>query len=255
MNEIKLFEDLPLVSITKAQLDKISERLPELFRAKSIIGKSTSQTSYTLQTLNMIDDSPMSRMKQCLSNIEHKYQAVQEAYYKIQENRVKIKEWHKTNNEMSRVKIRKTEAEISSLYQSMENALRIVGTFQAMYEQIRVSNKIPENWNESDYEEQEIANMIRKSFRLGIQDVSAYGRVSKASVEYWEQLGIHPQLAESYVRKYLQEMQQLIDNNKVITVEKMYGFLDYMAITFKDSFNFVLNRIGLKEIGSEDFRI
>ena len=86
MNEIKLksFSDnLPVKAITKNQLEKIESRLPELYRAKAIIGHSTSQASYALQTLTMLDDSPMSRMKQCLSNIEHKYQAVRESYFKI----------------------------------------------------------------------------------------------------------------------------------------------------------------------------
>ena len=97
--------------------------------------------------------------------------------------------------------------------------------------------------------------MVRKSFRLGIQDITAYGRPSKASVEYWEQLGIHPQSAEAHVRNYLTQIQQIIEGGKEPTVESMYEFLDGMAIRFKDSFKFVLNRIGLDELGSEDFRI
>jgi len=94
MNEIKLktFSDnLPVKAITKDQLAKIESRLPELHRAKAIIGHSTSQASYALQTLNMLDDSPMSRMKQCLSNIEHKYQAVREAYFNIEKRQVRNK--------------------------------------------------------------------------------------------------------------------------------------------------------------------
>jgi hypothetical protein len=49
MNGIKLktFKDnLPENAITKNQLEKIESRLPELHRAKAIIGHSTSQASY-----------------------------------------------------------------------------------------------------------------------------------------------------------------------------------------------------------------
>ena len=70
MNDIQLktFSDsLPVKVITKNQLEKIESRLPELHRAKAIIGHSTSQSSYALQTLNMLDDSAFSRLKQCLS--------------------------------------------------------------------------------------------------------------------------------------------------------------------------------------------
>jgi hypothetical protein len=59
------------------------------------------------------------------------------------------------------------------------------------------NNNIPENWTEKDYEKQEIAHMVRSSFRIAIQDLSAIGRVSKAAVEYWEQLGIHPQIGRT----------------------------------------------------------
>jgi len=259
MNEIKLktFSDnLPAKAITKNQLAKIESRLPELHRAKAIIGHSTSQASYALQTLTMLDDSPMSRMKQCLSNIEHKYQAVREAYFKIENDKLKIKEIdsNKPVTESGRLKIRELETSIESVQNGMGNALREVGLFQDMYEAIRKSNNIPEVWTEHDYEKQEIANMIRRSFRLGIQSLTA-GGISVACVEFWEQLGIHPTSGEAHCRNYLQQVQKLISEGKEPDVRVMYEFLDGMAERFKDSYKFALDRIGLKELGSEEFRV
>jgi len=259
MNEIKLktFKDnLPENAITKNQLAKIESRLPELHRAKAIIGHSTSQASYALQTLNMLDDSPMSRMKQCLSNIEHKYQAVREAYFKIENLKLEIKdlESNKPVTESSRLKIRENETSIESIQNGMGNALREIGMFQDMYDAIRKSNNIPEVWTEHDYEKQEIANMVRRSFRIGIQSLSN-GALSIAAVEFWEQLGIHPQSAEAHCRNYLGQVQKIISDGKEPDVRVMYEFLDGMAERFKDSYKFALDRIGLKELGSEEFRI
>jgi len=259
MNEIKLktFKDnLPENAITKNQLAKIESRLPELHRAKAIIGHSTSQASYALQTLNMLDDSPMSRMKQCLSNIEHKYQAVREAYFKIENLKLEIKdlESNKPVTESSRLKIRENETSIESIQNGMGNALREIGMFQDMYDAIRKSNNIPEVWTEHDYEKQEIANMVRRSFRIGIQSLSN-GALSIAAVEFWEQLGIHPQSAEAHCRNYLGQVQKIISEGKEPDVRVMYEFLDGMAERFKDSYKFALDRIGLKELGSEEFRI
>jgi len=259
MNEIilKTFSgNLPTTAITKNQLEKIESRLPELFRAKSIIGHSHSQASYTLQTLTMLDDSAFSRMKQCISQIEHKYQAVREAYFNIEKKKLEIKELqsNKPVSELSKLKIREYEIGIESTQNSMGNALREIGMFQDMYEAIRKSNNIPEVWTEHDYEKQEIANMLRRSFRLGIQNISSNGRVSVASVEFWEQLGIHPQSAEAHCRNYLQQVNNLIKEDKEPDVRVMYEFLDGMAERFKDSYKFALDRIGLKEIGSEEFR-
>lgn len=253
--QLKTFSDnLPSQAITKNQLEKIESRLPELHRAKAIIGHSTSQASYALQTLNMLDDSAYSRMKQCLSNIEHKYQAVREAYFKIEKKKLEIKDLRNNLDEESRLKIRENETSIESIQNSMGNALREIGMFQDFYENIRKSNNIPEQWTEHDYEKQEIANMVRKSFRLGIQTISNSHSVSIAVVEFWEQLGIHPQTAEAHCRNYLNQVQKIISDGKEPDVRVMYEFLDGMAEKFKDSYKFALDRIGLKELGSEDFR-
>jgi len=259
MNEIKLktFSDnLPTTAITKNQLEKIESRLPELYRVKAIIGHSHSQASYTLQTLTMLDDSAFSRMKQCITQIEHKYQAVRDAYFNIEKKKLEIKELqsNKPISELSKLKIREYESGIESAQNAMGNALRQVGMFQSMYDSIRISNNIPKEWNEHDYEKQEISNMVRRSFRLGIQNISSGGRVSVASVEFWEQLGIHPQSAEAHCRNYLQQVNNLIKDGKEPDVRVMYEFLDGMAQKFKDSYKFALDRIGLKELGSEDFR-
>lgn len=260
MNDIKLSEFLPPEVITKKQLEKIVSRLPELIRVKAKIGHSTSQTSYALQTLAMLDDSPMSRMKQCISNIEHKYQASREACFKIEKLRVKMKECFKNevptpSPEMVKVLIREADTQIEAIINGVGNAMREIGMFQDYYDAIRISNKIPENWTEKDFEEQEIGNMIRRSFRLAIQDISATGRVSRAAVEFWEQLGIHPQLAATITQGYLQKTQNTIAEKKTITVKVMYDFLDQMVKEFKDCYTLALKRIGLEELGSEEFRI
>ena len=257
MNEIQLktfSNDLPVTAITKNQLEKIESRLPELFRAKTHIGHSHSQASSALCTLTMIDASPLSQMKQCLSKIEHKYQAVREAYFDIEKKKLENKDLRSNKDELSRLKIRENNTIIESIQNGMGNSLREIGMFQDYYESIRKSNNIPEIWNEHDYEKQEIANMIRRSFRIGIQSISSSGAISIAGVEFWEQLGIHPQSAEAHCRNYLQQVDNIIKEGKEPDVRVMYEFLDGMAEKFKDSYKFALDRIGLKELGSEEFR-
>jgi len=251
---------LKVKSITKESLMKIESRLPELYRAKSKIGKSHSQASYTLQTLNMLDDSPMSRMKQCISQIEHKYQAIKEAFFKVEKMKLEIKNLEKTKGktesyELSNLKIWEYQTQINTLQYSMENSLREIGMFQDFYDSIRLSNGISENWTEADFEKQEISNMVKRSIRLGIQNISATGRVSAAAVEFWEQLGIHPQAAEKEIRLYLDEINNLIIKDQPITIKKMYEFLDYCEVLFKDSYKYALARIGLNEIGSSEFTL
>ena len=256
MNDIELLTQIPLIPhLTEKQLEKIKKRIGDYKRAKSMFGHSTSQTSYTLQTLNMISDSPFSRLKQCMAQIERRYEAVQEAYFKMEKKKLEAKKLLGKNDERSRLKLNEIQSIISMTEQNMGNSLRRLGMWQDMYDTIRISNHIPKDWNESDYEKSEYENLIRKAFRLGIQDITAHTLLSKASVEFFEQLGIHPQTAEHYTRLYLSDVKKEIEeNHKEVTVMVMYNFLDNMAIKFEDCFKHVLKRIGLNEIGSSEFR-
>jgi DNA-binding transcriptional regulator YiaG len=192
-------------------------------------------------------------MKQCLAQIDKKYKALQEAYYNIEKKKLIIEKLKNKTDAESRLIIQEYESLIESITMSMNAALREIGMFQDMYDGIKKNNNIPDNWDEKDFEKQEIANMVRSSFRLAVQDLSAGGRVSKAAVEWWEQLGIHPQLAESRARSYLVLIQEKINSSAKVTIRDMYDFLDSMAEEFKDSYQDALSRIGLDELGSEGF--
>ena len=254
MTDIEIFKQVTdIATLDEKQIAKITSRLPEYKRGSSIIGHSTSQSSYSLQTMQMISDSPLSRMKQCLAQIDKKYKALQEAYYKIEKKKLIVEKLRKESSEHSRLTVQEYSSQIESITISMNTALREIGMFQDMYDSIKKNNNIPDNWTEKDYELQEISHMVKASFRLAIQDLSASGRVGKACVEYWEQLGIHPQLAESKTRTYLVLIQEKINSSAIVTIRDMYEFLDKMAFEFKDSYQDALTRIGLDELGSEEF--
>ena len=254
MSDIEIFNQVTeIATLDKKQIAKITARLPEYKRGSSIIGHSTSQSSYSLQTMQMISDSPLSRMKQCLAQIDKKYKAIQEAYYKIEKKKLTVEKLRTQTTEHARLTAQEYTSQIESITISMNTSLREIGMFQDMYDSIKKNNNIPDNWTEKDFEKQEISNMVKSSFRIAVQDLSASGRVSKAAVEYWEQLGIHPQLAESYTREYLTTTQLKINNKEKISIRDMYAFLDEMAEEFKDAHKDALSRIGLDELGSEQF--
>ena len=254
MTDIEIFKQVTdMATLDKAQIEKITSRLPEYRRGTSIIGHSTSQSSYSLQTMQMISDSPLSRMKQCLAQIDKKYRAVQEAYYKIEKKKLTVEKLRTETSAHSMLTVQEFESQIESITVSMNTSLREIGMFQDMYDAIKKNNNIPDNWTEKDYESQEISHMVKASFRLAVQDLSASGRVGKACVEYWEQLGIHPQLAEARTRTYLVLIQEKINSSEKVTIRDMYEFLDKMADEFKDSYQDALSRMGLDELGSEEF--
>lgn len=254
MDNLEIFKNVSeLVTLDKEQIELITKRLPEYFRVKSMIGHSTSQASYTLQTMNMISDSPMSRMKQCMAQVRKKYSALSEAYFSVEKKKLRINKLLKKENEFSELEARKLTSEIAEISVSMENTLREIGLMQDLYDSIKKKNKISDEWNEKDFEDQEIAHMIRSAFRICIHDLTAHGRVNAAATEYFEQLGIHPQYGEHLTRLYLVDTQKILNETKEITIQLMYDFLDEMVNKFKDSYKLALERMGIEELGSKRF--
>lgn len=241
------------LGISTVQSEKIISRLPEYHRTSAIIGHSTSQTSYSLQTLQMLSDSPFSRLKQCLAQINKRYDALREAHFKIENLKADNAELQRKSDAKSKIQLDDNLTIIPIIEKNMRTAFLQMGMFQDMYDQICKNNNIPKNWSEKDYESQEISHMIKSSFRLAIQDLTATGRVGKACVEYWEQLGIHPQMGEHRTREYMVNTQKILAQTKEITINLMYDFMDDMVHEFKDSYKLALKRIGLNEIGSEAF--
>ena len=254
MTDIEIFKHVTdVTTLDKEQVAKITARLPEYRRGKSMIGHGTSQSSYSLQTMNMISDSPLARMKQCLAQIDKKYQAIQEAYYKIEKKKLTVEKLRTETSEHSRLTVEEYMSQIESITMSMNTALREIGMFQNMYDSIKKNHNIPDNWSEKDYEVQEIEHMIRSSFRLAIQELTSSGRIGEACTEYWEQLGIHPQMGEKRTREYLMNTQEILDKLGTITIQLMYDFLDEMVKEFGESYKLALKRTGLDELGSEEF--
>ncbi len=250
MFDIKLVENLGL---SKENRDRIISRLPEYHRASSLIGHSTSQTSYTLQTLNMISDSPISRMKQCLAQIDKRMNALREAYFKAEKMKLEIIELDKKGDQFSKLEADEKQALLQDITKNMNHAFRQIGMFQDMYDNIMKNNNIPENWSEKDFEKQEVEKMIKSAYRLAIQDLTQTARCGKAVVEWWEQLGIHPQVGEIETRMYMNGIQDKINGGGVVTIRDMYFFLDAMAKKHKDNWENVIARIGLDSIGSERY--
>lgn len=246
-------EVLQNTNLTKENYDRIIKRFPEYHRASSIIGHSTSQTSYSLQTLNMISDSPISRMKQCLAQISKRFNALREAHFKVEKMKLEINDLDKKGDAYSKLDADEKHSLIQEITKNMNQAFKEIGMFQDMYDSIMKNNNIPENWSEKDFEKQEISNMVKSSYRLAIQDITQTDRCSKAVVEYWEQLGIHPQVGEIETRIYLNGIQERIISGGVVTIKDMYIFLDAMVEKHKDDWQNVVTRIGLDEIGSERY--
>jgi len=240
-------------SISKEGLQKICNRLPELERGKKAVGRKNSQTTSTLMTMTMIADSPYRQMKQCLSQIDNKRNALIESYFNTQKNKVKIAKWEESDNELDKVKAEEAKVQIEQAKVYAENAMKEIGMYQDIYDEIRESHNIPVDWDEEDYEASEIQHAIRMSFRQAIQNLMATDKIAISTVEYWEQFGIHPMVGEKLTREYMMSVRNEMNDGKLPSVQSMHLFLDQMVETFKDEHKHSLKRIGVDAIVNHSY--
>ena len=258
LSEYKGFQALQksvggLATITNEKLAIIAEKMVEIDRVNHTAGRSQTQTTNQLMSLTMMTDSPYRRLRQCMSQIEKKRNALEEAYFKLQKSKVLIKQWYEKGDEISVIKAQEAESRMIRQKDYIDGAFKEIATFQCAYDEIRESHNIPEKWDERDAEEAEIDHHIKQAFRQAHRDMVNTGRIGLGNMEYMEQYGIHLQTATKVIADYIAGEDKMISEGKMPTVRHLYAFLDRMAETFHDAHKDVLNRIGIKELIKDEF--
>jgi len=242
-----------LATIGEKQLAKISERMIEVDRANHTTGRSNTQTTNQLMTLTMMTDAPYRRLRQCLSEIENKRSALDESFWRMKKDQVRVNRWRELGDEMSMIRADEKEHSMQRTKDYIDAAFKEIAVFQEAYEEIRLAHNIPENWDERDAEEDEIKHHIRQAFRQAHRDVVSTGRISLGNMEYMEQYGIHIQTAQKVIQNYVAEEDKMIAKGNFPSVNRLYAFLDRMVDTFHDAHKDVLARIGIKELIKDEY--
>ena len=242
-----------LATITNEKLAIISQKMVAIDRANNTAGRSETQTTNQLMTLTMLTDSPYRRLRQCLSQIEKKRQALDEAYWKMKKKQVQIKAWYEKGDEMSVLRAREAEHGMIRNKNYIDGAFKEIATFQCAYDEIREAHNIPDNWDERDAEEEEIDHHIKQAFRQSHREMVGSGCITSGNMEYLEQYGIHIQTATRLIADYIASEDEMIVKGQMPTVAHLYAFLDRMAETFHDAHKTVMQRIGIKELIKDEF--
>ena len=258
LSEYKGFQALQksvggLATITDEKLAVISKKMIAIDRANHTAGRSNTQTTNQLMSLTMMTDSPYRRLRQCLSQIERKRTALEEAYFKMQKKKLLISQWYEKGDAMSVIKAQEAESSMIRQKDYIDGAFKEIATFQCAYDEIRESHNIPEKWDERDAEEAEIDHHIKQAFRQAHREMVGAGCITSGNMEYLEQYGIHIQTATRLIADYIASEDEMIVKGQMPTVAHLYAFLDRMAETFHDAHKTVMQRIGIKELIKEEF--
>ena len=241
------------INLEPQALEKIANRLPEIYRATKTAGRRNTQTTSQLMTLNMAGDEPYRHLRQILAQIEKKKNALEAGAFKMKKNEIHKKNMLAKGDELSLLRVQEMDAGLERSRIYVEGAVKEIGMYQDAYDEIREAHGIPDNWDERDSEEAEIRHHIKMGFRTAFQEMMSRGMIGRGSAEYLEQFGIHPQVARKHLYEYISGIEKLMEEGKEPDIEHFHNFLDAMADKFNDAHKLAMKRIGLKSIVREDF--
>ena len=161
--EISIISDInsELAVIDNKKMANINERMKEIDRANLTASKKNTQSTSQLMTLTMLCDAPYRRLRQVLSQIERKREALEDASFRFRKQKIQIDRYRKSGDELLILKADELENQILRSKNYIEAALKALATYQDVYEEIKTSHNIPDDWDEMDMEKEEISNHIR----------------------------------------------------------------------------------------------
>ena len=245
---------LEFKTIKSKELEEINNWMPIVNKKVSAFQKQNSQTTSSLMTLNMIDSAPYRVLRQILAQVQKKRTALKENLYKIEKKKIKYNNLQKKEKltDEDELEMKKIACDVVDSQGYIESTLKELGALKRRYEEICKNKGIKEDWDEGDFEEQEIEHHIKSMFRNGLRD-RLQGSHNIGTMEYFYQFGINSVYAYFLIDDYIKQIKHYIDSGNVIGIETEYEFLDKMYEIFKHEYKKAAKRIGLDSITHADF--
>ena len=204
----------------KSMLANIKDKAPAIRQASSNFYKSHSQMMSV--TLDVTAITPIRSIKHSLAEIEKTKQALQESYFRMKKDEIKLKklqrklknETDELEQELLAVKINEMEAQAASNRGYVEGAIRKLNFFTNQYENLM--KKIgKEELTEEDFEREEVKYHIMTCMKQALNAArSRNGMIDEGNLIYVFDLGINAAQAQAEVYSYLQWENELINNGK-----------------------------------------
>ena len=200
----------------KSMLANIQEKSPAIAQASSNFYKSHSQMMSV--TLDVTAITPIRSVKHSLAEIEKTKSALQEGYFRMKKDEVRLKKIERRITqeedylERELLEIRRDEliAKAESSRGYVEAAIRKLNFFTNQYDSL-MKKLGKETLTEEDYEEEEVKYHIMTCMKQALNAArSRNGMIDEGNLIYIFDLGINAAQAQAEVFAYLQWENELI---------------------------------------------
>ena len=224
----------------KSMLTNIQEKAPAIAQASSNFYKSHSQMMSV--TLDVTAITPIHSVKHSLAEIEKTKAALQEGYFKMKKEEVKLKKLERKldeetddlEREMLEIKINEKQAQAASSRGYVEAAVRKLNFFTNQYENLM--KKIgKDELTEEDYELEEIKYHIMTCMKQALNSARPRnGVIDEGNMIYLFDLGINAAQAQAEMYAYLNMENELISKGQAPTHEMTLKWLEACADKWAD---------------------
>lgn len=275
MTEIKNIQNMPIAS-ELAKLEQTFSITPQTSKMLEILKKNDvaitkatqnfnkTQSQFMDNMLTVAHPTPIRNLRQILAEMKKSKQAIAEATYNVQKLGIEIEQLQrKINQEKDDLELQllnleqvKKQYDIMQIRDNITGAIRKLTNYQMQFDSIKNEHGI-EDFNELDFEEEEEKYHIKKSFQQALAAArSRGGTVDQGNLEYFQQIGINPSLAQYYIQVYLmQERNAIIEfdtkGGPMPTIELELQFLEDVYNKFKGSASDLAKSKGMQLISSE----
>ena len=204
----------------KSMLANIQEKAPALSQASSNFYKSHSQMMSV--TLDVTAITPIRSVKHSLAEIEKTKAALQEGYFRMKKDEVKLKKIERKitqeedhlERELLEIKRDELIAKAESSRGYVEGAIRKLNFFTNQYDSL-MEKLGKDTLTEEDYEEEEIKYHIMTCMKQALNAArSRNGMIDEGNLIYIFDLGINAAQAQAEVFSYLQWENELVKQGK-----------------------------------------
>jgi len=232
-------------------LSEIQNNLPQINSLSMNFGKTQSQFMDNMLTTS--HPTPIRNVRQMLAEINKSLDALKEAYYKNEKEKVYIKklerdlknETDELEKELIEIKIEEKLTKLETGKKYIAGAIRKIHNYQNQYNNILKTLGV-KSFDEIDFEKEEEEYHIKKAFEQGLNAARVSGRIDEGNQIYLTQLGINGTVAQMNVEGYLIWERQQLKEGREITAEDQWRFLDEMYNKFKGSANKYAEKKGMK---------
>jgi hypothetical protein len=204
----------------KSMLANIAKKAPAIAQASTNFYKSHSQMMSV--TLDVTAITPIRSVKHSLAEIEKTKAALQEGYFKMKKEEVKLKKLERKlleetddlEREMLEIKINEKQAQAASSRGYVEAAVRKLNFFTNQYDNLM--KKIgKDELTEEDYEREEVKYHIMTCMKQALNSARPRnGYIDEGNLIYLFDLGINAAQAQAEVFAYLQWENDLLKNGQ-----------------------------------------